>query len=41
MTSSNTPGRLPFLLAVFLITFSMLIFQIIQTRILSVIGWYT
>src|SRR5712691_2676735 len=40
MTSSNTLRRLPFLSAVFLITFSMLIFQIVQTRILSVIAWY-
>jgi hypothetical protein len=38
--SSNTLGRLPFLSAVFLITLSMLIFQIAQTRILSVIAWY-
>lgn len=29
-----------FLLGVFLITFSLLIFQIVQTRILSVIAWY-
>ena len=29
-----------FLLGVFLITFSLLIFQITQTRILSVIAWY-
>ena len=40
MTSSNTLRRLPFLSAVFLITFSVLIFQIVQTRILSVIAWY-
>jgi hypothetical protein len=40
MTPSNTVRRLPFLSAVFLITFSMLIFQIVQTRILSVIAWY-
>ncbi len=30
----------PFLLGVFLITFSLLVFQIAQTRILSVIAWY-
>ena len=30
----------PFLLGVLLITFSLLIFQIVQTRILSVITWY-
>jgi hypothetical protein len=40
MTSSNSLRRLPFLSAVFLITFSILIFQIAQTRILSVIIWY-
>ena len=37
------PGRLskrPFLAGVFLITFSLLLFQILQTRILSVIAWY-
>src|SRR5258708_19867608 len=39
MTSSGAPRRLPFLSAVFLMTFSMLIFQIAQTRILSVIAW--
>jgi hypothetical protein len=40
MTSSNSLRRLPFLSGVFLITFSTLIFQIAQTRILSVITWY-
>src|SRR5215831_18117588 len=40
MTSSNAPRKLPFFTAVFLITFSILIFQIAQTRILSVITWY-
>src|SRR5437899_11887084 len=40
MTSPNSLRRLPFLSAVFLITFSILIFQIAQTRILSVITWY-
>jgi hypothetical protein len=40
MTSGNSLRRLPFLSAVFLITFSILIFQIAQTRILSVITWY-
>ncbi|MGC2638581.1 MAG: hypothetical protein WA294_15470 [Acidobacteriaceae bacterium] len=37
------PGRVkknPFLLGVFLITFSVLLFQILQTRILSVLTWY-
>ena len=29
-----------FLAGVFLITFSVLVFQIVQTRILSVIAWY-
>jgi hypothetical protein len=32
--------KLPFLAGVFLITFALLIFQIVQTRILSVIAWY-
>ena len=32
--------KYPFLFGVFLITFSLLIFQIVQTRILSVIAWY-
>jgi MFS family permease len=32
--------KAPFLSGVFLITFSFLIFQILQTRILSVIAWY-
>src|SRR6266481_9389009 len=40
MTSSDTPRRLPFLSGVFLIAFSLLMFQIVQTRILSVIAWY-
>ena len=30
----------PFLSGVFLLTYSLLTFQIIQTRILSVIAWY-
>jgi hypothetical protein len=40
MTSGNSLRGVPFLSAVFLITFSILIFQIAQTRILSVITWY-
>jgi predicted membrane-bound spermidine synthase len=36
----TTPARAPFLAGVFLISFSMLVFQIVQTRILSVIAWY-
>jgi hypothetical protein len=39
----NFPGtmrKLPFLAGVFLITFALLIFQVVQTRILSVIAWY-
>jgi hypothetical protein len=32
--------KLPFLSGVFLITFSSLLFQILQTRIMSVITWY-
>ena len=38
--TSGSIRRLPFLSGVFLITFSLLIFQIVQTRILSVITWY-
>jgi hypothetical protein len=33
-------ARAPFLLGVFLITFAVLAFQVVQTRILSVIAWY-
>ncbi|MGH8454581.1 MAG: hypothetical protein ACRESW_08520 [Nevskiales bacterium] len=33
-------SKRPFYAGVFLITFSVLIFQIVQTRILSVIAWY-
>jgi hypothetical protein len=40
MTSSHRISRVPFLSGVFLIAFSMLIFQIVQTRILSVVTWY-
>jgi hypothetical protein len=40
MASSNTMLKAPFLSCVFLTTFSLLIFQIVQTRILSVIAWY-
>jgi hypothetical protein len=40
MLHSRTVRRTPFLSGVFLITFSLLIFQIVQTRILSVIAWY-
>jgi hypothetical protein len=34
------PQRNPFLGGVFLITFAVLVFQVVQTRILSVIAWY-
>lgn len=34
------PRRTEFLSGVFLITFAVLVFQIVQTRILSVIAWY-
>jgi hypothetical protein len=34
------PRRAGFLAGVFLITFAVLVFQIVQTRILSVIAWY-
>jgi hypothetical protein len=40
MNSTTTMRKLPFLAGVFLITFALLIFQIVQTRILSVIAWY-
>ena len=32
--------RAPFLVGVFFITFAVLVFQIVQTRILSVVAWY-
>lgn len=38
--TSGSIRQLPFLSGVFLITFSLLIFQIVQTCILSVIVWY-
>ena len=34
------PRRNPLLLGVFLLTFAVLVFQTVQTRILSVIAWY-
>jgi len=34
------PRRAPFLLGVFLIAFAVLVFQVAQTRILSVVAWY-
>jgi hypothetical protein len=34
------PQRRPFLIGVFLITFAVLVFQVVQTRILSVVAWY-
>jgi spermidine synthase len=40
MTPLSDLRKAPFLSGVFLITFSLLIFQILQTRILSVIAWY-
>src|ERR1035438_3533740 len=40
MPSTFELRKIPFLSGVFLITFSSLIFQIVQTRILSVIAWY-
>ena len=40
MALSNGMRKIPFLAGVFLITLSLLIFQILQTRILSVIAWY-
>jgi len=38
--SATIPQRLPFLSGVFLISFAVLVFQIVQTRVLSVIAWY-
>src|ERR1700674_358163 len=40
MNSPSPMRKFPFLAGVFLITFALLIFQIVQTRILSVIAWY-
>jgi hypothetical protein len=40
MTSSGGARKTPFLGGVFLITTSLLVFQIVQTRILSVMAWY-
>ena len=40
LTSSRTLNKAPFLSGIFLLTFSLLTFQIVQTRILSVIAWY-
>ena len=40
MSSPTELRKIPFLSGVFLMTFSSLIFQIVQTRILSVVAWY-
>ena len=40
MTFARDIRRTPFLSGVFLISFASLIFQILQTRIMSVIAWY-
>jgi hypothetical protein len=40
MTPTSGSRKAPFLCGVFLITTSLLVFQIVQTRILSVIAWY-
>ncbi|MGA3079764.1 MAG: hypothetical protein ABSD44_00110 [Terracidiphilus sp.] len=40
MTSVSGMRKIPFLSGVFLLTFSSLLFQILQTRIMSVISWY-
>ena len=40
MNPTSGLRRGPFLSGVFLITFSLLLFQILQTRILSVVAWY-
>jgi MFS family permease len=41
MASTSGVRKTPFLSGVFLITFSSLIFQILQTRIMSVVEWYS
>src|ERR1700686_941426 len=40
MSPVSSMRKAPFLCGVFLITFSILLFQMLQTRILSVIAWY-
>ncbi|MFC1836686.1 hypothetical protein ACFL2Q_18500, partial [Thermodesulfobacteriota bacterium] len=40
LSTADKPRRNPFLLGVFLITTSVLVFQVVQMRILSVIVWY-
>jgi hypothetical protein len=40
MTALGGVRKAPFLSGVLLITFSSLLFQILQTRIMSVIAWY-
>jgi predicted membrane-bound spermidine synthase len=40
MGTADAPQRSLFLSGVFFITFSVLLFQVVQTRILSVIAWY-
>jgi hypothetical protein len=40
LVSAHVLRKAPFLSGVFLLTFSLLTFQIVQTRILSVIAWY-
>src|SRR5581483_5878692 len=37
---ADPPRRRPFLAGVFLISFAVLVFQVVQTRVLSVIAWY-
>jgi membrane-associated HD superfamily phosphohydrolase len=41
MAQTSSVGKLPFLSGVFLISFSSLLFQILQTRIMSVVQWYS
>lgn len=38
--AASHPRRNPFFVGVFLITFAVLVFQVVQTRILSVLAWY-
>jgi len=40
LPTADPPRRNPFLLGVFLITIAVLLFQVVQMRILSVIAWY-
>ncbi len=41
MATTSNVRKIPFLSGVFFITFSSLLFQILQTRIMSVVQWYS